>query len=310
MSEIITDANVTSLIRSIIDEATAKHWEDAEIALYKKFGMMSVESKYWYLLAPREARVVTASLVAITPYIEMPGASVGAASYTAGNGGLDDATFGGVYEHRADLTYQVVIDGTSTPNTFKWSKDGGTTFEVETVSITGSVQTLDNGVTVTFTATTGHTTGNLWESACVSTSASKILRVEVAETRRLLRKIEPDELWKYSVSDDGSASSDYLNVWYIKQKSTVGDFPEALRPLIAMEAIVFAKTKDDAMRVNIEQMHRRFESTAITFLSTDSMYEPTIFGDYEQEQAYTRDNPCAWIMRDGKIYLLKSYSED
>ncbi len=80
--------------------------------------------------------------------------------------GLDDLTTGGTYtdgDEEATTSYMVEIDGEGTPDTFKWSDDGGTTWDAETVSITGAAQTLNNGVEITFAATTGHTTGEKWE---------------------------------------------------------------------------------------------------------------------------------------------------
>lgn len=211
---IITDANVTSMIRSVLNEATASFWTDAEITLYKKFGMIAVVSKYWYILAPIAAKVAATSLSANTPYVSQP----------------DDC--------------------------------------------------------------------------------AKVLRVEEASDRKLLRYIEADEVWKYSLYDDGAAATNYLNVWYLEYYDEVTDFPEALRPLIAMEAIAFAKAKDENLSVDIQAMHRRFENMAYEFLSSPVMYEPPIFGDYAQERAYTDDNPCAWSFRDGNIYLYKVWDED
>ena len=210
---IISSDNVTAYIRSLVGEATAKHWEDDEIANYIKFGLMVVISRFWYMLAPSEAKSEAASLVASQAYVEQP----------------DDC--------------------------------------------------------------------------------AKVLRVEVAETRDLLHKIEADELWKYSVYDDGAASADYLNIWYLEYPSEVTDVPEALRPLVAVEAALSAKIKDAGVRSDLMIQQKRFEDIANTFLSTDSMYEPTHFGDYEQEQAFTRSNPCAWIFKNNRIYLYKSYSD-
>lgn len=48
------------------------------------------------------------------------------------------------------------------PNTFKWSDDGGSTWDATGVAITGSAQDLNNGVTVTFGATTGHRKDDYW----------------------------------------------------------------------------------------------------------------------------------------------------
>ena len=212
---LISDADITAFTRSLIGEATAKHWTDVEIALYVEMAMMAVNTRYWYLLAPTEVQVSATSLSAATEYVSLP-------------------------------------------------------------------------------------------SDC-----AKVLRVEVAETRKLLRKIEPDELWKYSVYDDGAAATSYLNIWFLEYYDATTDFPEALRPLIAIEAAIMAKTKDTgAVDAGILNLQRRFEETAIAFLSTDSMYEPTVFGDFAQEEAYTDSNPCAWAFKENKIYLYKSYSED
>jgi len=212
---LISSDDITAFTRSLIGEATEKHWTDVEIALYIEMAMMIVNTKYWYLLAPTEAAVNPTSLVAATSYVSQP------------------------------------------------------------------------------------------------TNCAKVLRVEVAETRKLLRKIELDELWKYSAYDDGTTVSSYLNVWYLEYENSVEDFPEALRPLIAVEAAVMAKTKDSgAVDAGIMSLHRKFEEAAQVFLATDSMYEPTVFGDFAQEEAYTDSNPCAWSFRDGYIFLWKSYAED
>uniref|UniRef100_A0A6M3XIL1 Putative structural protein n=1 Tax=viral metagenome TaxID=1070528 RepID=A0A6M3XIL1_9ZZZZ len=58
--------------------------------------------------------------------------------------------------------YNVVIDATGPPNTFKWSDDGGVSWDAEGVAITGSAQALNNGVTITFAATTGHAVNDKW----------------------------------------------------------------------------------------------------------------------------------------------------
>ena len=78
----------------------------------------------------------------------------------------DDITIGGAYVGHGKLTeYVVEIDGTGTPNTFKWSNDGGATW-VETGKdcvLSGSPYTLEEGITVYWDSTTGHTMGDKWE---------------------------------------------------------------------------------------------------------------------------------------------------
>lgn len=92
--------------------------------------------------------------------------TIAAASFTGT--GLDDATSGGTFKKQSDYDYRVEIDGTGTPDTFKWSDDGGSTWEATGVAITGAAQTLSRGVTVTFAATTGHTSGDYWDIACTA----------------------------------------------------------------------------------------------------------------------------------------------
>jgi len=80
-------------------------------------------------------------------------------SMTTGSG-LDDATAGGDYTGDTDAVFTVEIDATGTPDTFEWKKDGAG--GASTVSIDGTAQTLSDGITVTFAATTGHTLGDVW----------------------------------------------------------------------------------------------------------------------------------------------------
>jgi hypothetical protein len=89
--------------------------------------------------------------------------------------GLNDATSGITYTgfDLGTTTYTVVIDGTGAPDTFKWQK--GTGSWTTGVAITGNAQTLTDGVTITFAATTGHNLTDQWVitvTPCGSLSAS------------------------------------------------------------------------------------------------------------------------------------------
>jgi uncharacterized phiE125 gp8 family phage protein len=82
---------------------------------------------------------------------------------------LNDMTAGGTFTGTARTTFEVEIDAEGTPDTFKWRKitrdsNGSKTYGswTATVSITGAAQTLADGTTVTFNATTGHTPGDAW----------------------------------------------------------------------------------------------------------------------------------------------------
>jgi hypothetical protein len=74
--------------------------------------------------------------------------------------GLNDLSTNNVYTGSVDATFEVEIDATGTPDTFRWRKDGGSW--TSGVAITGAAQSLSDGVTVTFAATTGHTITDLW----------------------------------------------------------------------------------------------------------------------------------------------------
>lgn len=88
--------------------------------------------------------------------------------------GPNDMTAGGTYSGTSSKTFVIEIDGTGTPDTFQWSQDGGSTWTATGVSITGAAQTLQEGMTVTFTATTGHTLGDRWN---FPTGAKKIVEL-------------------------------------------------------------------------------------------------------------------------------------
>lgn len=76
--------------------------------------------------------------------------------------GLNDAVSAGTLTGLVSRKFVVEIDLAAATDKFKWSKDGGVTWEATGVSITGAAQALTEGVTVAFTATTGHTLGDAW----------------------------------------------------------------------------------------------------------------------------------------------------
>jgi hypothetical protein len=95
-------------------------------------------------------------------------ASVGADAFTGT--GLDDFSVVGGYRGTVDRTYRVQIDGTGTPDTFKWSKDGGSTWAATTVAVNSSWIHLEEGICVKWAATTGHTSGDYWDVAVLAAS--------------------------------------------------------------------------------------------------------------------------------------------
>lgn len=80
--------------------------------------------------------------------------------------GIDDCTAGGQFSDTVAAKYEIEIDATGTPDTFRWRKtpfDTGTPSSwTSTVNVATSATTIDAGVTVTFGATTGHNTSDVW----------------------------------------------------------------------------------------------------------------------------------------------------
>lgn len=76
--------------------------------------------------------------------------------------GLNDATYSGTYNGNSTITYCAQIDAAGTPDTFKWGTNAACSNGATVISVTGSAQTLSNGLSITFAATTGHTLNDKW----------------------------------------------------------------------------------------------------------------------------------------------------
>ena len=61
----------------------------------------------------------------------------------------------GTYSGNISRVYLIQIDTVGTPNTFMWSNDGGSTFQQQFIPITLTPITLELGLQITFTQTTG-----------------------------------------------------------------------------------------------------------------------------------------------------------
>lgn len=97
--------------------------------------------------------------------------------------GLDDLTFGGVYDTTTANTFYVKIIGADeNPEQFVWSKNNFVGDTSGNINITGAAQALANGMTVTFGATTGHTNGDIWTISTIITldDAHTLAMIKVA----------------------------------------------------------------------------------------------------------------------------------
>jgi len=78
--------------------------------------------------------------------------------------GLDDMEFKGHYTGTtSNKSFYVQIDSShGNDDTFKWSTDNFATTEATLVTITGAEQTLEEGISVKFNATSGHVVNDKW----------------------------------------------------------------------------------------------------------------------------------------------------
>ena len=75
---------------------------------------------------------------------------------------LDDMTIENEETTLSHTDFKIEIDAEGTPDTFKWSNDGGSTWYATGVSITGAAQHLISSLYIKFAATTGHTLAEYW----------------------------------------------------------------------------------------------------------------------------------------------------
>lgn len=66
MATIISDANVTSYVRSLLNEASAKFWTDAEVTNFIKFGMVMAQSRFHTYLYAKTKKLAQLSTIAAT----------------------------------------------------------------------------------------------------------------------------------------------------------------------------------------------------------------------------------------------------
>ena len=78
--------------------------------------------------------------------------------------GLNDAEFTGHYTGTSsNKSFYVKIDSShGNDDTFKWSTDNFVTTEASLIAITGDDQSLEDGISIKFNATSGHTVNDQW----------------------------------------------------------------------------------------------------------------------------------------------------
>lgn len=147
---------------------------------------------------------------------------IGATTQSTGSG-LDDVSFGGTYTGTTAVTYYIKIDATGSPDSFSWSKDNFSTTEATGINITGSAQSLDTGVTVTISATTGHTLNDVWQMTTIVDITDPHTLAQIKVDHEGTSADDKGEL-KILVNDgnDGQAPSKEVMVGHSNGSATFG----------------------------------------------------------------------------------------
>lgn len=77
----------------------------------------------------------------------------------ASNSGTDDLELRGEFTGSEQTSYVIEVQ---TATTFRWSDDGGSTWDVSDITMTGDWITLNNGIKAKFGSTSGYTAGDKW----------------------------------------------------------------------------------------------------------------------------------------------------
>ncbi len=72
----------------------------------------------------------------------------------------------GCWGQASPVAYRFQVDGTGSPNTFKWSRDGGSSWAAAGVAMVANTYIdIEGGLQVKWTAATGHTLNDRWDSS-------------------------------------------------------------------------------------------------------------------------------------------------
>ena len=154
-------------------------------------------------------------------------AAIGAVTFTGA--GLDDATISGNYNGTEDASVRVEVETTGATDTFKVSFDGGSTWTLTAVDMTGAAQHVGNGVLVTWAATTGHTATNRYDFDVVTTSvtvenltitSNVYAASSILTTALVLRDLQPG-VWGQTSGDSGVSEANPNRV-LIDDPTTLG----------------------------------------------------------------------------------------
>ena len=280
----MNDQEWLDYVRSLIgeSEATYKMWSPDEVILYKKVGITTVLAEFWNLLAVTHKRIVLCPKTASDPYITLPTISTDV--------------------DQDSLLDQKVLSVTATTGFTK----GGIVIIAEgtvrqEVRMIGSVQA---GVSLTMWENLTYT-HTLAQNDVVELRRAihKVVRVEYASNGKKLDYIEDDKLFLYETGGEsepqvwlhednkvrqvptpGGTSANFWRVWYLPEFTILSQLPDILHPLIALEAVINAKIKDERLMRALLMKRDHLAGIAMGTLSIAQLQEPGSISPFDSSE--------------------------
>lgn len=130
----------------------------------------------------------------------------------------------------------------------------------------------------------------------------KPVRLEFASTREKLGYMQDNENWRFDATgtperwmfEDGKirqvpipniTEANYWNFWYLPRFTTLASLPEELHPLIAVEAIISARAKDEDVARELLLKRQHYFSCANTSLAVQQLQEGESMPDFDNSES-------------------------
>ncbi len=146
--------------------------------------------------------------------------------------GSDDITVGGTFNKAIgglwrpfQRRYRVQVDGTGSPNTYKWSNNDGVSWEATTVSMTTGAVELEDGITVLWTSATGHSLNEHWDFDVTNlvwfNSTKNIDGASIATSLTLdSETLKPCQYIRFLADNQSSSATAVVSMYLITQIGT------------------------------------------------------------------------------------------
>jgi hypothetical protein len=256
-----------------------------------------------------------------------------------------NATVSGTYTGTNSRVYLIQIDSIATPNTFMWSNDGGATFQQQFVPIlaVGTPITLDSGLQITFTRTTGFSlnqqiTFQVKITALVGTTVSSPIDPTTVYTLQpyysYIKTITPSDIViktnnteKMRITGDGAIgiqqnmptacldlNSNYNKVLLANQTATGYQLNPSISYLSSGGYVLVWNAQDDTSALNFNVVGQRYLADGSRYgtnflvnkTTSGNQSFPSVAGNrLEQSNHYI----AVWTSQDATSGLYKVYAQ-